>query len=308
MTVRLTISVVIVSRERPAALRRCLIAVSQMFFRPFEVVVVADHASCLSLRALPQAAFIKLVEFDEPNISAARNAGIVAAAGDVIAFIDDDAVPEPTWLNHLGAPFADPQVMAAGGFVRGRNGISWQSQGRSVDRTGRRHPLEIPPNRPSILPPPDGRAIRTEGTNMAVRRSCLAGIGGFDPRFHYFLDETDLNLRLADRGMATALVPLAEVHHGFAASNRRRTDRAPTDLRQIGASWSVFLAKHCDPEQIAAALDRVRGDERRRALRLMVDGRLEPRDIKRLLATLEAGIAEGTTRRETGLSCRGSDD
>jgi hypothetical protein len=186
--------------------------------------------------------------------------------------------------------------MAAGGFVRGRNGISWQSQAREVDRTGMRYRLEVPPNRPSILTPTEGRAIRTEGTNMAVRRSCLAETGGFDPRFRYFLDETDLNMRLAERGMATALVPLAEVHHGFAASDRRRPDRAPTDLRQIGASWAVFLARHCPPDEAEAALRRVRQHERRRALRLMVDGRLEPRDIGRLMVTLNTGFAEGAKR------------
>lgn len=301
MTTPPTVSVVIVSRDRPVALRRCLVGVSQMFYRPFEVVVVTDHVSCLSLRSLPQAAFIKLVEFDAANISAARNAGIGAAAGQVVAFIDDDAVPEPTWLNHLMAPFADPQVMAAGGFVRGRNGISWQSRAREVDRTGQYFRLEVPPNRPSIPTPAEGRAIRTEGTNMAVRRSCLARIGGFDPRFRYFLDETDLNLRLAREGMVTALVPLAEVHHGFAASDRRRPDRAPTDLRQIGASWAVFLARHCAPDQAGAAQRRVVGHERRRALQMMVDGRLEPRDVGRLMASLDAGFAEGAERGEVAM-------
>jgi len=60
---------------------------------------------------------------------------------------------------------------------------------------------------------------------MAVRRSVLADLGGFDPRFRFYLDETDLNLRLAARGLYTALVPLAQVHHGFHASARRRKDR-----------------------------------------------------------------------------------
>ena len=76
---------------------------------------------------------VKSVPFDTSNISAARNAGIAMAAGNVIAIIDDDAVPEPSWLTHLTAPFADPAVAASGGYVIGRNGISFQWKGRTVD-------------------------------------------------------------------------------------------------------------------------------------------------------------------------------
>ena len=119
----LTVSVVIVSRDRPLALRRCLTGVSQLQFTPFEVVVVADPAGLAAARELPFAAHLRLVSFDEPNISAARNLGLTHAAGDV-AFIDDDAVPEPTWLRHLTAPAGQADVAAMGGFVRGRNGIS----------------------------------------------------------------------------------------------------------------------------------------------------------------------------------------
>lgn len=298
MTDTLTVSVVIVSRDRPEALRRCLIGVSQLFYDPFEVVVVADHASCSALRGLPQAAHIKLVEFDEANISAARNAGIMAAAGEVVAFIDDDSVPEPTWLGFLTTPFSDPEVIAAGGFVRGRNGISWQSRANAVDRTGRETTVEVPPNRAMVLTPSPGHAVKTEGTNMAVRRSWLAELGGFDPRYRFFLDETDLNLRLAEHGVATAIMPLAEVHHGFAASDRRRENRAPTDLRQIGASWAVFLARHCPSDQRDAAWARVQRKERRRALRHMVAGTLEPGDVTRLLQGLRDGYAEGLERPE----------
>lgn len=296
MSAALTISLVIVSRHRPDALRRCLLGVAQLRYPAFEVVVVADPAGMAALRALPQAAHVKQIAFDEANISAARNAGVAQAAGEVVAFLDDDSVPEPTWLGHLAAAFADPQVTAAGGFVRGRNGISFQSRAASVDATGHETPLAIDPERITVLTAAPGQAIKTEGTNMAIRRRALAALGGFDPRYRFFLDETDLNLRLAEAGAATALVPLAQVHHGFAASARRRDDRAPRDLTEIGASWAVFLARHCPPAQQAGVWAGVRAAERRRALDHMVAGRLEPRDVRRLLQGLEAGHAEGLRR------------
>lgn len=110
----LTASVIIVSRGRPDALRRCLLGVAQLQYRAFEVVVVACP---LGIAVTEQAGFlseIKCVEFDEANISAARNLGLQHAAGDIVAFIDDDAVPEPLWLHHLVAPAARADVAAMG--------------------------------------------------------------------------------------------------------------------------------------------------------------------------------------------------
>lgn len=296
-----TVSIVIVSRHRPAALRRCLIGISQLDYDPFEVVIVADPATCTSLRGVPQAAYAKLIAFDQANISVARNLGIDAAAGEIIAFIDDDAVPEPTWLTFLTSPFSHVDTAAAGGFVRGRNGISWQYQARSVDQTGLTAAVALDLGLATIFIPDEHRAIKTEGTNMAVRRSVLEDLGGFDPRFRFFLDETDFNLRMAARGLCTAIVPLAEVHHGFHASARRRADRVPRDLTEIGASWAVFLAKHCAPELREAAWKRVQAEERARACRHMVSGALEPRDVSRLMRGLRDGFAQGQVRQTVAM-------
>ncbi len=293
----LTVSIVIVSRHRPKALRRCLIGISQLDYAPFEVVVIADPASCTSLRSVPQAAFAKIIAYDAANISVARNLGINSAAGEIIAFIDDDAVPEPTWLSYLIAPFAQAETAAAGGFVRGRNGISMQHQARSVDQTGQTAPVELEQGQATILIPTDNRTIKTEGTNMAVRRSVLRELGGFDPRFRFFLDETDFNLRLAARGWCTAVVPLAEVHHGFAASARRRSDRVPNDLFEIGASWAVFLGKHCAMGLRDAAWNRVQIEEHARVCSHLVSGGLEPRDVRRLMRGLADGFAQGKERQ-----------
>lgn len=293
----LTVSIVIVSRHRMAALRRCLIGISQLDYDPYEVVIVADPATCTALREVPQAAHAKLVRYDEANISAARNLGIDAAAGEIIAFIDDDSVPEPTWLMFLIAPFAHVDTAAAGGYVRGRNGISWQYQARSVDQTGQTAPVTLDRGQATILIPDENRAIKTEGTNMAVRRTVLEDLCGFDSRFRFFLDETDLNLRLAARGLCTAIIPLAEVHHGFAASDRRRVDRVPRDLFEIGASWAVFLGKHCAAELRGAAWKRVQTEERARLLSHMVSGALEPRDLRRLMHGLYDGYAQGALRQ-----------
>lgn len=292
----LPVSVIIVSRNRPAALTRCLLGVSQLQYTPFEVIVVADPAGINAAQGSAHAAALKLIPYDEPNISVARNLGLAAAAGEVVAFIDDDAVPEPQWLRYLVAPAGQAKVAAMGGFVRGRNGISFQWQARSLDSLGQAQDLEIDPNHASILPPVPGRAIKTEGTNMAFMRDILLKIGGFDPAFRYFLDETDVNMRLAQAGHATALVPLAEVHHGFAANKTRTSARVPRDLFDIGASWAVFQRKHIPPAAHAEQWHHLRADQRRRLLRHMVTGGLEPRDVKTLMKQLDKGYLTGQSR------------
>lgn len=131
---------------------------------------------------------------------------------------------------------------------------------------------------------------------MAFRRSVLIDLGGFDPAFHYFLDETDLNVRLARAGHATALVPLAEVHHGFAANRMRGANRVPRDLYDIGASWAVFQRKHIIDAERAHHWKRLRGGERARLLNYLISGPLEPQSVRYLLARLDAGYAEGQLR------------
>ena len=102
-----------------------------------------------------------------------------------MAFIDDDAVPEPTWLTHLIGPFADGQIAAAGGYVIGRNGISFQWKGRTVNVDAQTEDLPLPSDDPVVFDGTPVRAIKTEGTNMAVRRNVLAALGGFDSAFHF---------------------------------------------------------------------------------------------------------------------------
>lgn len=290
----LSVSVVVVSRDRPAALKRCVTGLSQLQYPNFEIVVVADPVGISGLGDV--AGLIKIVAFDEPNVSAARNAGVGAASGEIIAFIDDDAVPEPTWLTYLTEPFEQAEVAAVGGFVRGRNGISFQWKARTLDALGQASDIAVDENSVTVLTPKMGGAIKTEGTNMAVRRDVLVSLGGFDAAYAFYLDETDLNMRLAGAGHLTAIAPLAQVHHGFAASVRRRVDRVPMDLFDIGASWAVFQRKFIPSDQHNAHWKQQVRLERRRLLRHMVAGGLEPRQVRHLGRRLLAGYADGQVR------------
>lgn len=291
-----TVSVIIVSRGRPDSLRRCLTAASQLIYRLFEVVSVVDPAAAAAVRGMPFADRIKIVEFDEANISLARNEGLAHAAGEIVAFLDDDAVPEPGWLCHLVQAFADPDVAAAGGYVRGRNGISFQSKGQAVDEFGYTTVLPLSSDDIEVFSGRPGMAIKTQGTNCAFRRDIFCEIGGFDPAYRYYLDETDLNMRLAVQNRKTAIVPRAEVHHGVEASATRKKSRMPRSLLEVGASQVIFLRKYAPDAERDAVIEDFCGIQRRLLIRHLVAGNCEPRDVERVMTTLRAGISEGSGR------------
>ena len=284
------VSVVVVSQGRPAALTRCLTGLSRLSYPTFEIVVVADAPGLHAVEAQPDLfGRVKTRAFDGANLSAARNEGIAAAAGEVVAFISDHAVPEPLWLWHLAATFRDPRAAAATGYVLGPNGIDPEWTGQSVTAGHETEPLEMEDDAPALFTAEPGLAIWTHPANMAVRRDVLERLGGFDPAFTSTLGEVDLNLRLAAESGSTALVPLAQVHRGAAPPARRRTER----LTEAGASLMILLRKHETAEDIPASAAGARTRARRGLEADLVAGRIEPRDMARLMASFEDGLRQG---------------
>ena len=254
------------------------------------MVVVADAEGQAAVRNLPVAGALKLLPQGQPNISAARNAGLGAASGDVIAFIDDDAVPEPSWSQAVLTAFADPDLAAITGPVLGRNGISLQWGPLAVNGVAQDIPIE--PNTPIR----DGFARKLQGTNMAFRRDALAQIGGFDEAMHFYLDDTDMALRLGRANLKTAWIKDAVVHHGFEASTRRSQSRVPLSLFDIGASSAVYLRKHAQEDQRAEALLALEAAQSTRLLRLAQARKLDADKMRDLMGTLREGIEAGQTR------------
>ena len=286
-------SLIIVSRHRPDWLRRCLKAVGQLDYPRFESIVVACPEGEEVAKAVPGT---RVIGFDAANISAARNAGADAAWGDIIAFLDDDSVPEPTWLAHLALAFADPEVVQAGGITLGRNGISVQHGAALVDDTGHSHPLHMAPSEPVVIHPKDHCHPRLHGTNMALRRAALLEHGGFDTRFAFYLDETDLSYRISRAGGKTVFQPKAVVHHASGASRFRQADRTPRDVLEIAASAAVFHLTHSPTSKRNAAQDAFLSERRNWILRHMQTGGLPPDRAWALIRDLDAGYAAGRSR------------
>ena len=287
-----TVSVVVASHDRPGWLARCLTSLGQLDYPAFEIVVVADAPSIAALDPHPLRGAIKAIPVEGGNISATRNAGIAEAGGDWLAFIDDDAVAEPTWLSHHMQAAGALGVQALVGFVRGRNGISYQSAVASVDAEGETHAEHAGDGVAFIPKLRRGRALKLVGTNCVVRRDVLVALGGFDPAYRFFMDDTDLSLRLSRAGHVAGAAPLAQVHHAFAPSGRRTRLRAPLDLTEIGRSTAIFAHRYrgAPPDEIK---ERLLDRERARLIAHMVRGTCEPRDIAPRMATLEQGWRMG---------------
>jgi glycosyltransferase involved in cell wall biosynthesis len=140
---------------------------------PLEVIVVADHNEELLTRVRTELPQVRPVANDGPRgLSGARNAGVAAARGDVIAFLDDDAVATPGWLDRLAACFADPDVLGAGGAVE----AAWAGP----------RPRWFPEEFEWVvgcsyrgLPTAPAPVRNPIGANMAVRREVFATVGGF---------------------------------------------------------------------------------------------------------------------------------
>ena len=286
----LAISVVVVSRNRPEWLRRCLSALRQLDYERFETIVVA----CPSGAAIARESGVDHVcDFDEANISAARNIGVDVASGEVVAFIDDDAVAEPTWLSHLAPAFEDQNVAQAGGTTLGRNGISVQHGASRVDAWGRSYPVAQLGDAPFLVAVEADRHPRVHGTNMALRRSAVIRHGGFDERYSFFLDETDLSYRLSCAGALTKFVPKAVVHHATGPSRFRDHARTPRRVWDIAASTAVFHGAHCPREDRNAAQAAFLAERRNWILRHMQSGALAPDTAFALIKELATGYAQG---------------
>lgn len=111
------ISVVIPHLNQPDYLARCLASLAAGTQPPFEVVVV-DNGSASLPETVCAAHGARLLQEPEPGPGPARNRGIAATTGDILAFIDADCLADPGWLAAAAAAMADPGAQVLGGDVR----------------------------------------------------------------------------------------------------------------------------------------------------------------------------------------------
>ena len=220
-----TISVVICAFtfDRLEVMGEALDSLRAQTLPPHEIVLVIDHAPELLEEAQKLWPDVKIVaNREKQGLSGARNIGVAEASGEVVAFLDDDAIAAPDWLEHIAAAYADPKVLGAGGTVRPRwveGKPAWFPAEFDwvVGCTHSGMPQELSPVRNLV------------GANMSFRREPLVEVGGFSHDLGRVgtlpvgCEETDLSIRVHQRWPEAEILydPAAAVEHVVPPSRGR---------------------------------------------------------------------------------------
>lgn len=167
----------------------------------YEVIVVNDGSKD-DTEAIVREYGFRLISTENRGLSSARNSGMEAAAGEIVAYIDDDAYPDPHWLTYLAAAFMQSDHVGIGG-----PNLAPAGDGLIADCVANS------PGGPVHVLLSDREAEHIPGCNMAFRKTALQAIGGFDPRFRTAGDDVDVCWRLQERGWTLGFSPAAMVWH-----------------------------------------------------------------------------------------------
>ncbi len=206
-----SVSVIICTLNRAVYLKNALEGLRRQTYPNFEVIVVRGPSTDGTDAVLDECASdIRIGFCPDRNISASRNVGIKLAQGEILAFTDDDAMPDPKWIDNLILPYSDPTVAGAGGSIF--DGSVGQIV-YAVNLCTRAGVVSNLNEFSDAYARPGADPVQyLTGGNMSFRRSALSELGGFDERYIYGYEDVDLCCRLIDTGMKIAFAPDALGH------------------------------------------------------------------------------------------------
>ena len=261
------VSVVVASYGRPDSLGRCLDGIDAQSRGPSEVLVVArrdDHTTTAVVSRRQQTwRELRLERVVGPGLVAALNRGLSSARGEIIAFVDDDAVPRQDWLARITSSFVgDARIAAVGGrdlihtgdrIIDGPSGAPvWAPhRGPTVGHlqwfgrmTANHHAGSGPPRDVDVV----------KGTNMAYRRTLLVE-HGFDGRMRgggsQVHNEASACLPLLRRGYRIVYDPAIVVDHYPAErpSGDPRGEIEPEAVADTAHNYLLSLLDHLSPRR-----------------------------------------------------------
>ncbi len=241
------VSVIIITRNRTKILSDCLDHLAMQNYTDFETIVVdsSDNNETRDLLASWPLVQQYSIWNGRNNMPAARNLGLSKARGEIVAFIDDDAMVFPDWLENLVPGYSTEKIGGVGG--------------RTIDTL-----LKVDENDPRIgRVYPDGTIVQNFsrallepvsvewliGCNMSFRRSILNGLGGFDQKYggNNSFEDVDMSTRVKKTGYDLLLVPSAVVNHVFApraAGNVSRDYENPRVRYYLTHNRAYYVTKN----------------------------------------------------------------
>ncbi len=206
-----TASIVIITRNRPDMVRRCLECLPGQGALEILVVDASDTVDTQAVLAgMPGIHYLDN-RGARNQMPGSRNLGIRACKGDVIAFLDDDSMARPGWLQALLAAYSDPAIGCVGGRAIDEHEPALPDPelvGRLLPDGTRIDNFNADPGRILVVD-------RVRGCNMSFRREILLALGGFDRRYtgSNVNEASDMCLRVKRAGYVVLYEPAAIVDH-----------------------------------------------------------------------------------------------
>lgn len=248
---------IVCTRNRPELLEQCLRALSAQPCPGFDVLVV-DNAPGEAVRRICEHWQAGWIAATSPGLTKARNIGARSTSADLVAYIDDDAVPEPGWLDALVRPFDDPAVGAVTGRIRYMQAVG---DTRVMSEQASDDPFQRP--RATFDRAAPGWFSNAclggigDGGNMAFRRAALISAGGFDERLGrgQAIDGGDEHVAFATILASGARIwhePEAVVRHPFPADKALQRAWHYANLR-TSIAYLLFLWGEYPPHRTSLA-------------------------------------------------------
>jgi glycosyltransferase involved in cell wall biosynthesis len=228
------VSVVVCAYNAASTMEGCMASFLKVAYPRFEVIVVddgsTDSTGAIADRYVELRPDIYRV-IHQPNmgLSAARNVGLYAAAGEITAYTDSDCYVDPDWLTYMAWSFTEPRFAAVGG-----PNLPPPEDNRIAAC------VAVSPGAPTHVLLSDDVAEHIPGCNMAFRTEILKSIGGFDPTYRAAGDDVDACWRLMDQGNLIGFNAAMFVWH-----HRRNTIKAYFKQQNgYGRAEALLAPKH----------------------------------------------------------------
>src|SRR5207248_4956489 len=207
----------------------CLESLARLNYPDYEVILVDDGSTDSTSEIAKEFPLVRSLRQDHHGLSVARDTGIAAATGEIVAFTDSDCRADEDWLYYLVGDLLSGEFAGIGGH----NFLP-------PDDSFVAAVVMVSPGGPAHVMLTDREAEHVPGCNMAFYKWALEEIGGFDPVFRKAGDDVDVCWRLQERGYTIGFSPA-----GFVWHYRRST--IGTYLKQqagYGEAEALLMRKH----------------------------------------------------------------
>lgn len=223
------VSVVVASYNGARTLQACLDSLQHVNYPNYEVILVDDGSTDITAQLASLYKTVRYIHHENRGLSVARNTGINASQGEVVAFTDSDCKVDEDWLYYI---IAD---LLKGSFV-GIGGHNFLPPEDSAVAAA----VMVSPGGPAHVMLTDRVAEHVPGCNMAFYKWALDEIGGFDPIFRKAGDDVDVCWRLQQNGYKIGFSPA-----GFVWHYRRSTVNAYLkQQRGYGEAEALLVRRH----------------------------------------------------------------